>query len=317
MLHRPEHILRLAGRQRGGGQLKEAERYYRLALSVDPDCSLADELMLRRSAKAFPQRRAIRSMLLTRMADFTWSAYQESKSKTFDFTPRVFMYWGQGFDVAPPIVQTCLAAAKSLHSADELVLLDNESIGDWIELPRQAWKISERYRAAFSDVLRIELLAKYGGIWSDATCLPTENLVSKFDYMTGLSGFFAFKHLDADSLSSWFLASRPNSYVSLMVSQAMRAYWKIFDKPITYYYMHQIWIQLYDLDDRFRAQVDRIPDLHVDPRALNRSLLSDYEQSKFEAMVSDSFVHKLSYKFDRELVTPNTTQSYLEEEWRV
>lgn len=235
------------------GDLQGAERYYRLSLQVDPDSSAADEAMLRRNVRSFPQRRAIRAMLLTRMADLTWTSYQKSKEELSDFTPKVFMYWGQGFEQAPPVVRSCLAATKSLHNDKEVILLDNDNLTDWVTLPDAAWKSAERYRAAFSDMLRIELLSKLGGIWIDATCLPTSNLVDKFDEMVGNSGFFVFKHETADSMSSWFMAARPNSYICSMFSSAMRLYWSVFDRPITYYYMHQIWIQLYSGSSQLRV----------------------------------------------------------------
>lgn len=268
--------------------------------------------MLNKTAKAFPERRAIRIMLRTKIADFTRNAYHESKNHEAKlFEPKIFMYWGQGFNDAPPIVQSALRSSLAQHGHVNLVLLDDSSVRKWVDFPDRIWEIGNRYRTAFSDLLRVELLANHGGIWADATCFSTASALEKFDAMTKESGFFAFGKGNPGVISSWFMASRPHSYIACMMRDAMRLYWSIYDRPITYYYMHQIWLQLYRMDDRFRAYADLVPDLNVDPRAINRAMLHRHSETDISSLLEGSFVHKLTYKNPPELVTPDTVAHYM------
>lgn len=251
-------------------------------------------------------------MLRTRIADFTWSSYQESKAfRDLSFEPKVFMYWGQGFDKAPPIVQASVRAAQRHHEKSQLILLDDSNLHDWATLPDRVWTVGDKYRAAFSDILRIELIANHGGIWADATCYPTSNLIHRFDEMVAPAGFFVFGKNKPGVISNWFLASKPHSYIACMIRDSMRLFWDVFEKPITYYHMHQIWLQLYRMDDRFAAHASRIPDLEVDPRAINRAMLEELANVNVDTLLAGSFVHKLTHKYPPELATPSTVASHM------
>lgn len=289
-----------------------AKNLYVAGLDLDPDASTADWEMLNRTPKAFPERRAIRTMLRLKIAHFTRNAYNESNEfGGISVNPRVFMYWGQGFDSAPSVVQSALRSTIAHHGRENVVLIDDSNAHEWVDFSDRIWQIGKKYRTAFSDLLRVELLAEHGGIWADATCFSTESALDKFESMTSASGFFAFGKGNPGVISSWFMASRPHSYIVCMMRDAMRLYWNVYDRPITYYYMHQIWLQLYMMDDRFRAYADRIPDLGVDPRAINRAMLRKHSEVDMSALLEGSFVHKLTYKNPPELVTTDTVAHYM------
>lgn len=98
-----------------------------------------------------------------------------------------------------------------------------------------------------SDLLRLHLLAREGGVWVDATlycCKPIESWLEP--YMT--SGFFAFRNPGPDRpLSSWFIAARPgNTLMAVWRDKGLR-YW--LDRrysgnqrfPRLYGWLHQRW----------------------------------------------------------------------------
>ena len=73
---------------------------------------------------------------------------------------------------------------------------------------------SIKYVPLFTDVLRLSLLARYGGVWLDATVLITESL----DDIVGPAGFRAviypdYARIGNDFVESWFLADDPGSYL--------------------------------------------------------------------------------------------------------
>ena len=84
---------------------------------------------------------------------------------------RAFTIWLQGENKAPELVKACFRSMRR-NLTQELVVLDETTLYDWITLPEHIvakWKEGKIPHAHFSDICRIELLYKHGGLWFDAT----------------------------------------------------------------------------------------------------------------------------------------------------
>ena len=87
---------------------------------------------------------------------------------------QVWVFWGQGEDEMPPLVKTCCKQmfANNLQMGG-VNFLNLANISDFVQLPNIAYQKLENGQllyANFSDILRNSLLAKFGGMWLDATC---------------------------------------------------------------------------------------------------------------------------------------------------
>ena len=88
----------------------------------------------------------------------------------------IWSAWLQGLDNAPEMVNVCLESHKKHLPGYEFRVLDMENYRQWVELPE--W-VEEKYArgmipaALFSDVLRVAVLKRYGGVWMDASVLCT------------------------------------------------------------------------------------------------------------------------------------------------
>lgn len=126
----------------------------------------------------------------------------------------------------PELVQKCHQSWIAHNPDWEFNFLDENNIHDLIDVDtifndRNA-KI---YRVSQSEIIRINLLQKYGGVWVDATCFcqqPLDNWL--FDYLS--SGFFAFRRPGIDRmLSSWFLAAHQNNQLVDVYCKAVNQFW--------------------------------------------------------------------------------------------
>ena len=159
--------------------------------------------------------------------------------------PRIlWMYWAQGWEAAPDLVSLCRDSWIKTHPGWTIRLLDAHSSRDWVppSLPELVWEgMSVAHQAG---VLRLLLLAKYGGVWADATCLAMQPLDHWLQSVMP-SGFFAFRWLQSDTiwkekesapqaigktrkLASWFLASRPGNALTNAFADAVVEYWSSF-----------------------------------------------------------------------------------------
>lgn len=294
----------LAAREK---DVEKARELFSEALGKDVYACQDDWDLLAESTRAFRARVQLRNLLRLRLVPMTRAAkaFNAEYVMPEDWKPKVFVYWGQGFENAPEIVKFCHAELLRLHEADDVVVLTDENLPDWVELPADLREMLGENRTAFSDVLRFELLAKYGGIWIDATCLPTVRLVDHFDELVGQAGFFAFETKEK-TISSWFLASRPDNYLTHLVRDSMRLYWRVFDRPVTYFYLHFIFQLLHTMDNRSDRIWSKVPRPKYDPRTFGRVLKRRADELDAEKIVGASIVHKLSYKRDPSEVGPGT-----------
>ena len=171
-------------------------------------------------------------------------SHPENLSSSMKETPRtdrpavppvprtLWALWLQGRDEAPGVVQACLDSWQSLNPGWDLVVLDETTVREYVDLPailgRNAGRVS---RQALADVARVNLLADHGGVWVDATChcqWPLDDWIGS----ATPAGFFAFSSPGRDRLiANWFLASARSCPLTLAYREATNAYWASIEVP--------------------------------------------------------------------------------------
>ncbi len=138
---------------------------------------------------------------------------------------KIFFLWLQGIDEAPIIVQQCYKSWIKYNPDWEIILLSKQNLENYINLTNILNSKSEITPQALSDIIRINLLNKYGGVWTDATCFCTKPLDSWLPKYSK-NGFFAFNQPGPDRpISSWFLASTKNNLITQKWCTETNNYW--------------------------------------------------------------------------------------------
>ena len=83
----------------------------------------------------------------------------------------IWSCWFQGQDSAPPLVRRCLASWATRNPGWDLRVLDQASFEEFVELPDLTGK--RLSLASLSDLLRVHLLARFGGVWVTLPLLPS------------------------------------------------------------------------------------------------------------------------------------------------
>jgi len=146
---------------------------------------------------------------------------------------QIWMFWEQGVEAAPEIVRECLAAWPRMNPGWEVRVLDGAAARR--AAPRYA-KLTKRAPLATptvrSDLLRLELLARYGGVWADATTLPLRPLDDWLHDWLRPSGFFCFRHSrerieqNGRLAPNWFMASVPKNPLAVAFFNEFRRMWQ-------------------------------------------------------------------------------------------
>lgn len=227
------------------------------------------------------------------------AAYDENPPEKRDPSalPRVvFMFWDKGFDAAPEIVKRAAKSWEVMNPGWEIRKLDAESARAMVDIDSFARRPS---MAHYSDLLRLELLTRHGGVWADATALCLRPLD---DWLPGHfleTGFFAFRRPGRDrALSSWFLASLPGEPLVAEWNWLARGMWddEMGGAP-PYYWMHYLFEYIIRRPGPLRRAWREVPRPAAWPvHQLGHHLAGHRGAEGLAAILAHTPVQKLSHK---------------------
>lgn len=212
----------------------------------------------------------------------------------------IWFCWLQGLEQAPELVHACLKSLQSLPDA-KVVVIDKDNYRDYIAFPDY---ILEKYHkgyiphATMSDMLRLALLSKHGGVWIDSTVLATyRDEHSEFWHNILNSEFFLYRYFKngrVNGISTWFIAAKPNNPIVNETLQLMYAYWKEYDCLVDYYLIHLF----------IGWSAKRHPEyIRVMPKGnsyhaimLGGALSRVYDKAQWENLTKHVLFHKMTYR---------------------
>jgi hypothetical protein len=266
-----------------------------------PDVSLASSAHLRWpiKEKLAQIEMAIRSVLdLKIRASFLPNARYVKHYRTPDSqrVGPIWQYWNSGADSRPPIIRECMASVRR-HTADrEIILLSDHTLRDYITLPNHILAKREQMGAtAFSDWLRVSLLADHGGTWIDASVLLTGSI----DKFTSTSAFFVFtRRNDPWMISSWFIHSVAGHPLACVMRDLMTEYWLIEDEVRAYFMFHFLFESTLTLHADLREIWKNTPTRFAEvPHLLHDALLVGSNFERLRDICRRTPLHKLSWKY--------------------
>ena len=174
----------------------------------------------------------------------------------------VWLLWMQGWSSAPFIVDRVRHSWELHNPGYQVLLLDSDSVRT--HLPQADYMWDDRIQvAARSDIVRVSLLAKYGGVWADASMLCMQPLDSWLPASLRASPVFMYHSGQTSMPCSWFIASTNSSYVMTAWRDATDEYWKRYDWNAThsypYFWLDMLFKERYDKDARFKEEWDATP----------------------------------------------------------
>lgn len=225
----------------------------------------------------------------------------------------IWFCWLQGLDNAPEVVKICYNSLLRNLGNRDIVVLSEDNIADYVSLPKF---VIEKYHngiipmAHFTDLVRLELLIKYGGTWIDATVLCTGNMIENEIFNTDL---FFFQHLKKGDerfhgISNWFISSCSNQRVLLVLRDLLYQYWKDYDCLIAYYIFHIFFSMI---EEQIPDEISRMPNVSNKLCFYLENRLADkYDNRWMQELTKRCDFHKLSCRLWKE--AENKEDSFLE-----
>lgn len=217
---------------------------------------------------------------------------------------KIWVFWWQGIDNAPELVKLCIESIKKNLDNHELIIIDKNNLEKYINLPDyiyQKFNKGEMCTANFADIIRVALLAEYGGIWLDATIFMTSPFNDEFYNYEFCSN--KRKNQPTSLLypakcrwGTYFLASGKENLLFKYVRDVFYEYWKYHDMCIDYGMIDFVIDLAYDNNEKVRKMMDEAPYYGEKIHYLLPLLNDVYNVEEYKEIIAENNIHKLSYK---------------------
>ena len=213
----------------------------------------------------------------------------------------VWWCWLQGLDKAPSMVKMCLSSIKKNFKDYQINIITWDNLNDYIDIPDyivRKFKIGVIPYAQLSDIIRILLLVKHGGVWIDSTvyCSNSDilSIIEEQDFFVYKNGLLGN---DQDiKLSNWFIASKPNGLFVTEIKDLLLNYWANHDYLENYFIFHLFFTLV---SEKYPEEWKKIPAFNnVSPHMMARELNDKFLQKRYEQLNSFSSMHKLNHHIE-------------------
>ena len=278
-----------------------------------------------------PQRRALiaRNMQIAAFLQEKYSELIKKYSQAVineETCPRVEDYkiwfcWLQGEETMPLSIRCSYNSRKQNAGHYKIVFIDEKNFSNYVDIAPHIldkFKAGKISRTHFSDILRVNLLERHGGLWLDGTIFVTEPLENHKDLLERV--FFTTKGVrDKDIKDRW--SSSPtfsrwspatlgttvhHNPLFAFTKEFFEEYLRDFDKFIDYILLDFMVDLAYENIPVVKKFIDDVP--------FNNSgfcFTWDYRNSPyvthpFDKIFNDTFLYYLSWKDPIDMKTPGT-----------
>lgn len=220
-----------------------------------------------------------------------------------DMSGKIWMCWWQGEDQAPEIVKACIDSVRKGSEGREVVVISDENIQNYVVFPEQVLRLRDKgvlSRTHLSDLLRLELLSRYGGLWLDSTFFCCRPLVSEVysaplfsikrpEYLHGsiAAGYFANYSLGCDD---------ENRYIFAAIRDLFLEYWNRSTYLIDYLLTDYLIVMVQRHNNRVADAFSSVKQNNPMCDELFKVLGTPYEQDDWNYLSADTDLFKLTWK---------------------
>lgn len=226
----------------------------------------------------------------------------ENGQQTLRENTPIWICWLQGIEDAPEIVKCCIGSIISnVDGKKHIITYDNYSsyvtLGAHIIKKHESGIISKTH---FSDILRLALLCKYGGIWMDATILMMDEGLPDYIYKSPIFMYkirytMEYGYMDPRFFTNWFIKSEKENPVLSILYKTIEEYWRLENKNtycLFHYILRLIWDN-YIIGQKYSNRLNIYDDRC---RVLRKIINEKYDKVLWDMIKEEEPLQKLSYK---------------------
>ncbi|MHB9648590.1 capsular polysaccharide synthesis protein [Weissella paramesenteroides] len=224
----------------------------------------------------------------------------------------IWFMWLQGIENAPEIVKYNLLVLQKKFGNERVKVVTWNNLFEYINLPSFIKiKLNKKLISLthLSDIVRIQLLVTYGGMWVDSTVLFSGNLPDSIYNQS----FFVPQTLKPGRdgvtipVSNWLIIAKRNNNMAVRLRNLLFNYWENYNNPIDYFIFHHLMMLVFDeFPDEFTKIIAYD---NSQPHALLIAMKSkEMNQEDIQEYLQLSPIHKLTNKLSSKLEKENQKQ---------
>lgn len=242
---------------------------------------------------------AIKNKLVSSL-DINFDNYNDLQQSETVERPTIWYFWWDGKDRLPDVCLHCFKSIEMNCRERKVIFVDKNNYQDFVKIhPVIEKKFKEGIIPIqqFSDVLRVELLKTYGGLWLDATMFITSDLENELN-----SRFFTLKHGTQTRFVSngrWSIScigAEKAHPLFMFLSDAFKRYYSKYDKLVDYFLMDYLVDIAYENISRVSVDVDSIAKNNPDVYFLQSNFDKKFDPVEFEKITLDTKIFKLNWR---------------------
>lgn len=260
------------------------------------------------------------SNLIECYKEILYEGEQESLYKDYIWT-----IWWQGEENAPEALKMCYNSMRQNASGHKVVVISESNLNTYIELPEYILKKVEEEKISLihlADIIRMNLLSKYGGMWLDATIFLTDSIPEEIWQYTYYTGKLKKTKMACVSEGRWngtfFAGKAGNPFFSFMV-EFYNQYWEKHNQVIDYFLIDYMTEIAYTRFGWFRDLLDAVPFNNPDIFKLGPMLNETFNEQIYSEVCKGTVFHKLQRRNSYIEIDENGVQTlygYLRDKYR-
>ncbi len=233
--------------------------------------------------------------------------YRAYKSPEGTIGNRVWVFWYTGIDSAPAIVRKCIEEMKKMEDID-LVFLDKSNLDEyfiWDKSIKDKFDKGSISITFLADVIRNQLMARFGGFWFDSTLLFFDKAFIKEHkehsyYSLKHSDYAACSHFNDGKWSSFLSGTSKGHKLPSFTDDIFNWYFNLYDTLPDYFLIDYVYNIAYEEFEDIRKEIDGLKAENEDAFYIGRNIKKECSDKKWNDLLTKNKVQKLIWKI------PNT-----------
>lgn len=320
------HKLLFRFRQFGGLRLVKA--YFRLGIVWFVVCQIVKCTWQRKPYKAiYPAiGRKVCAYLTnryTKQAKTLVEGYRRDSGTHQEHRDRnvIWFCWMQGIESAPELVKACFASLQRNLLGYEINVITSQNYSDYVSIPQDLilkYESGIMPHPMFTDLIRLELLIRYGGTWIDSTVLCTNGGLDKIHEIMHCPLFmFQYRNRQTGALlgiSNWFISSDQNNTMLCALRDLLYQYWRDHDCVVYYFMFHHFFMMLVPY---FPGCINEMPKVTSNNLLILETKMSKNWSPEWYCQFTTKIpFHKLNYRVGQSAIdNPNSIYHHIIKEY--
>ncbi len=286
-------------------------RLFRAVMEYGIRIPISELFQYRCSALRRLNHKLVKKYLKKHYGDIASAPIDENSINSMGGNFPIWVMWWQGVEGMPPLVKTCFETLKTNVSGHPINLISEDNYKQYIDIPTYIIEKVKKKNISFthlSDIIRICLLEKHGGLWLDSTILLSCPL--NFNTNTKLFSIkttnkYGDLYISRCRWSCFMIGASAGNPVMKRTKTIMFKILKKNNTLINHFFIDVIWDLLYSSSPVIKQLFDSIQKTNGDIYSLAKMYSTAFDERAFSEVLHSVPYHKLSNHRVEQLYTKN------------